>query len=147
MTIEQVLRQYGNDLVQQLKREIVQDGGVATGRMTDTLDYEVVNEGGVWTLYLVSTDYLKWWDQGTYPHWAPIQPLKDWASAKLPDADASFPYRVQWKIAREGTEPHDRVNAVAELTYDRYERELQEAILDDLGYLLKGIPGIEVKGI
>lgn len=38
---------------------------------------------------------------GTRPHWAPIEPLKDWARRVLGDEDAAYP--VQKKIAKKGT--------------------------------------------
>lgn len=40
---------------------------------------------------------------GTAPHWAPIDPLKDWARRVL--GDESVAYAVQKKIANEGTDP------------------------------------------
>lgn len=38
---------------------------------------------------------------GTRPHWAPIEPLKRWAAAKLGDERAAYP--VRWSIRTHGT--------------------------------------------
>lgn len=38
---------------------------------------------------------------GTVPHWAPIEPLKEWARWKLGDENAA--YAVRWSIAKHGT--------------------------------------------
>lgn len=49
-----------------------------------------------------AADYAQWVDQGTRPHWPPIQPLLGWARRTLGDEDAA--YAVQRKIAERGTE-------------------------------------------
>ena len=150
MTIEQVLRKYGDDFVEELRRNIIEKGGVASGDLINNLSTSVDQvEADTYTLYLHSPDYLKWWDQGTMPHWMPVQPLKDWVqnkgivpeerNGKLPTVD-QLPYMIQHGIAEKGTPSHDVVNAVANLIFDRYEEELQEAMLDDLGYMLEGLP-------
>ena len=50
-----------------------------------------------------SADYAAAVNDGSAPHWAPIQPLLGWARRVL--GDASLGYAVQRKIAREGTDP------------------------------------------
>jgi HK97 gp10 family phage protein len=40
-------------------------------------------------------------EYGTFPHWAPIAPLKEWCRIKL--GDESLAYAVQKKIAVKGT--------------------------------------------
>lgn len=47
-------------------------------------------------------DYARWVNDGTAPHWAPIEPLLGWARRVLGDESAA--YAVQRKIAEEGTE-------------------------------------------
>jgi hypothetical protein len=42
-------------------------------------------------------------EKGTAPHWAPIDALKGWARRVLGSERAAW--AVQWKIAREGTDP------------------------------------------
>ena len=148
MTIEQVLQRYGEDFIKELRRNIVAQGGVATGTMLNDSRCEVETNPDGYTLVLWSPDYLKWWDQGTYPHWAPIQPLRDWVQAKgiqpeerngkLPTVE-QLPYLIQHGIAENGTPAHHVVNAVAELCYAKWEDELVSAMEDEIGDLLKGL--------
>ena len=153
MTVEEVLNRYGEEFVEELKRNIVAKGGVASGAMTDPENlyaHVVQDEPGVYTLYLESTPYLKWWDSGTRPHWMPVKPLIDWVENKgivpeerngyLPTVE-ELPYMIQHKIAREGTPGHDNtVQVVADAVFIRFERQLQEALLDEVGDMLKGLP-------
>lgn len=45
--------------------------------------------------------HARYVEEGTRPHWPPIQPLLKWARRVLGDEEAA--YQVQWKIAQEGT--------------------------------------------
>lgn len=148
MTVEEVLNRYGQDLVQAMKDALHAKDAYASGQLESMMDYDVEPTADGYTLYLVAPDYLKWLDQGTRPHWAPIEPLQRWVWAKgivpeerngkLPTVE-QLPYMVQHGIAVNGTEGIHQVNAVADMVFDRWEKELQEAMLDDLGYLLKGL--------
>lgn len=148
MTVEEVLNRYGQDLVQAMKDALHAKDAYASGQLESMMDYDVEATADGYTLYLVAPDYLKWLDQGTRPHWAPIEPLQRWVWAKgivpeerngkLPTVE-QLPYMVQHGIAVNGTEGIHQVNAVADMVFDRWEKELQEAMLDDLGYLLKGL--------
>ena len=146
--IEKILNDYGRDLVEALKREMVAKDGVASGQLYEMTDYEVVRTPDGWQLNLVSPDYLKWWDSGTRPHWMPIEPLKSWVFAKgivpeerngkLPTVE-QLPYMIQKGIAEHGTEGAHAVNAVANMVLDRWIDRLEDAMLEDLGYELKGL--------
>ena len=148
MTVEEVLDRYGQDLVQELRNALINKDAYASGQLDTMMDYDVERTADGYTLYLVSPEYLKWLDSGTRPHWAPIEPLQRWVwskgivpeerNGKLPTVE-QLPYMIQKGIAEHGTEGVHQVNAVANMVYDRWEKELQEAMLDDLGYELKGL--------
>ena len=148
MTIEQVLRAYGEDFIRELRRNIVAKDGVASGAMLNDSYTEVETNPDGYTLALYAPDYLKWWDQGTYPHWAPIEPLKKWVevkglqpterNGKMPTVE-QLPYLIQHGIAENGTEGRKVVNAVAELCYTKWEDALVSAMEDEIGDLLKGL--------
>lgn len=48
-----------------------------------------------------ASTYVEYVENGTRPHWAPIQPLKLWALRKF--GDETVAYAVQRKIAQRGT--------------------------------------------
>lgn len=148
MTVEEVLNRYGQDLVQAMKDALHAKDAYASGQLESMMDYDVEATADGYTLYLVAPDYLKWLDQGTRPHWAPIEPLQRWVWAKgivpeerngkLPTVE-QLPYMIQHGIAEHGTEGIHQVNAVANMVLDRWIDQLEDAMLEDLGYELKGI--------
>lgn len=52
-------------------------------------------------------EYARFVEEGTAPHWPPIEPLKYWAQKVFGDEDAA--YAVQATIAKHGTQPHPYV--------------------------------------
>ena len=131
----EVLDRIGRELKDFLKVRIENEQALASGEMYDTIDYEVAQTPDGVTLYLISTEYFKWWDQGTLPHWVPIQPLKDWVEAKvrrgyLPDIPG-LPYAVRWKIHEEGTPSHEALKAIADTLIEQHQEELANAIMQD----------------
>lgn len=143
-----VLTEFGEELKQLLKENIQAEGGIATGEMLNSIDYEVNQETGELVLYLLSTDYFKWWDQGTTSHWVPKEPILKWIEAKpitpYPDANGKLPtveqlsFLIRRKIAGEsptgkpgGTPSHGRLKAVADLLADTYAEKIGAAIIQD----------------
>lgn len=133
--LEAVLNEFGKAFVDAIKRLTEEAEGVASGNMLDTYDYEVVKENGHYTVYLTHTDYFQYFDKGTTPHWAPIQPLKDWVEAKqsrglLPQIEG-LPYMVQWKIARDGTEGREVFGRAAQEVIPKFEDRWNDALAKD----------------
>lgn len=153
--LTKVLKEMGEELKTLLKENIVAENGVATGEMLNSIDAEVDEEVGQITLYLLSTDYFKWWDQGTTEHWAPKYNkegkllLADWIEARgLETAestgDKSLPtveqlnFLIRRKIAGlsptgkpGGTPSHGRLKAVADLLADTYAEKIGAAMIQD----------------
>jgi hypothetical protein len=147
-----VLNEFGQELKQLLKENIEAEGGVATGDMLNSIDYEVDEETGEIVLYLLSTEYFKWWDQGTTAHWPPKEPILKWIENKpivpeeridskgnhyLPTVD-QLAFLIRRKIAGEsptgkpgGTPSHGRLKAVADLLSDTYAERIGAAIIQD----------------
>ncbi len=59
-----------------------------------------------------TADYAKFVEEGTAPHFPPIEPLKKWARRVLGDEGAA--YAVQKKIGEKGTEPKKFVHEGAQ---------------------------------
>ncbi len=153
--LTRVLNELGAELKQLLKENIVAEDGVATGDMLASIDYEVDELSDAIVLNLISTDYFKWWDQGTTEHWPPKYNregkllLADWIEARgLETAEStgnrSLPtveqlnFLIRRKIAGlsptgkpGGTPSHGRLKAVADLLCDTYGEKIGAAIIQD----------------
>ena len=151
-----VLTDMGAEIKSLLKENIQAENGVATGAMLASIDTEVQEESDAIVLYLLSTDYFKWWDQGTTSHWPPkyvpgteTPLLEEWIKARgletrestgdrhLPTIE-QLNFLIRRKIAGEspsgkpgGTPSHGRLQAVADLIVDTYSAKIGEAIVQD----------------
>jgi len=65
-----------------------------------------------------AVDYADYVEYGTKPHWAPLEPIKEWSKNKLGDEDAA--YAVRAKIAREGTDPQPYARDAIDMVIARY---------------------------
>ena len=137
--LERVLDEFGKEFVRVLSRLITEEQGIASGNLLDTIESEGCfyrHENGHYTVYLGHPDYFEYYDKGTRPHWAPIQPLKDWVEAKqakqmLPQVEG-LPYMIQWKIARDGTEARNVFDRAKQEVIPHFVDRFAEALRDDM---------------
>lgn len=104
LVTRQKLQEFGQDYVRILTREILKAGKVATGRLINSLNYKLKDDGRNIAIILESEEYLKFVDagrkSGTYP---PIKPLLQWVSVKgIPKSAA---YAIQKSIYKFGIPP------------------------------------------
>ncbi|HAG52464.1 MAG TPA: hypothetical protein DCL21_01620 [Alphaproteobacteria bacterium] len=83
-----------------------------TGEITSKIQLKVLS---VDSINLISgANHSAPMEYGTQPHWAPIDPLKKWASRKL--GDEKIGYAVQKKIAKEGTQAKPYMRSALDIT-------------------------------
>ena len=68
-----------------------------------------------------NAEYASDVEEGTGPHWVPIEPLLGWAKRVL--GDESLGYAVQKSIAKYGTRPQPYIQPGIEAMRERLERE------------------------
>ena len=99
-----VLEDFGNDFTELVLQVIEDKDGIATGEMYDTLGWRIEETENGLTLFLTHTDYFKYWNDGTEPHFPPQEPIENWVKAK---GIESRPMRVvrTWKwTTKDGVE-------------------------------------------
>lgn len=135
--LEKVLDEFCKEFLATVRRLVEEEEGLASGNMYDKFDCRYIRDSltGDYTIYLYHTDYFKYYDEGTQPHFAPIQPLKDWVEAKqargmLPEVPG-LPYMVRWKIAREGTEGREVFERAYNIVVPKYADRWAEPIVED----------------
>ena len=73
----------GRTLVQRFRKELVNQGHIATGKLHDTTKHKVVFKGGEASIKIVSkTNYSKAVNDGTKPHTPNLDAILDWIDDK-----------------------------------------------------------------
>lgn len=141
-----VLERYGETLVELYKRNLTESGRPASGALADSLHTVVVAGDTSIGVDLSLLEYWKYIEHGTRPHWAPIDPLREWvqvkrllprpmANGKLPTPD-QLAHMVQWKIAQEGTQGKNDLGRALEETWARMAQDITDAITLDIEHEL-----------
>ena len=96
------LEEIGKQVVAEMKK-IVQQGynghpAVATGKLINSIDYDVQVNGGVWTLVVEYADYGKWVNNGRNPgRFPPKKDIEAWVRLKGLTQTAVWPIMVKIK--------------------------------------------------
>ena len=73
----------GRTLVQRFRKELVNQGHIATGKLHDTTKHKVVFKGGEASINIISkTNYSKAVNDGTKPHTPNLDAILDWIDDK-----------------------------------------------------------------
>lgn len=139
--LRRVLEEFGRDFVNLVQDKIIEADGIATGNMLNTLDFDVVQENGHLTVYLLHTDYFQYYDKGSSPHFPPREPIMRWIQDKpvYPTADDNgrlptveqLAFLIARKISEDGTEGRDVFETAKAQLIPMYEEKIAEAVRDD----------------
>lgn len=131
-SIESFSDEYGELLVKNLKRSLVDEGKYNTGTLVDTMYYDVkVNEDGKSVINITAEDYLRYVDKGRRPgRFPPIRKISKWASSKGISQRYVFP--IARKIAEKGIKATNVVKKSIEKTnrefLPQYESQLSKLV-------------------
>lgn len=77
------LDEIGRTLVKRFRKELVNQGHIATGKLHDTTKHKVVFKGGEASINIISkTNYSKAVNDGTKPHTPNLDAILDWIDDK-----------------------------------------------------------------
>lgn len=104
-----ILNQYGNSTVEQIRRNLASTGTNATGKTSQSLRYEVTQNGERITLKVIGKPYLAVVETGrkptpqyTKPSQDFVQNIRDWIQSKGGDQGAA--YQIALSIHQIGTQ-------------------------------------------
>ncbi len=139
--LERVLNEFGQAFVNAVADYIIEADGIATGNMLNTLDFSVEKENGHYVVYLNHTDYFKYFDEGTEPHFPPVEPIQKWVQDKpvYPTADSNgklptveqLGFLIARKISRDGTEARNVFERAKQSVIPEYEQKMADALAQD----------------
>lgn len=82
MEITDEIRQICADLLARYKTAVTDGGHIASGNLASTASYKVEVSGKYMELIFVLQDYWKYLENGTKPHFPPIDAVEKWVIAK-----------------------------------------------------------------
>lgn len=130
--LREVLERYKEQFKLNVANILQMNGNVASGKLIDTIgqEFNITITDDWLSLEVSMEDYYLYLDAGTQPHWAPIQPIKDWIAVKgLP----LNPYAVRANIAKYGTKAHPYLEEAKTITENQLLDEVAYAIEEDFG--------------
>lgn len=138
-----VLKEYAAAAEELYKMKLLGSGRVASGELIDSVSTQVVVGQSVLAVEMHLSEFWKYVEWDTRPHWPPSGALLKWIEAKPvlphPDKNGRLPtpkqldYLIRRKIAAKGTKgSHDLANTVQELNRT-YEGLIADAVVKDFG--------------
>lgn len=145
----EVLDAYGKTLVERYQEGLIDGDHIATGNLYRSVSSEVTLNGQSFIVEFKMPEYGEYLEQGTKPHFPPISAIEGWIRAKriVPRRDdqgrlpteKQLAFLIARKIDEEGTERtgiYEKANA---LTYNEWNKLIDEAISMDLNENLEEI--------
>lgn len=145
-----VLERFAVALKEEYKSNLIKNDRVASGKLINTLNYEVKDKNGTYTVSLKLQDYWRWIEGGRPPtqnggngdlrrailEWIKIKPvLPTPIKGKLPTPE-QLAYLISRKIHREGYKGTNDLRKATDTVWDRFVYEVYEAIDRDFNSAL-----------
>lgn len=140
--LQRVLGEYGEALRNEYQDNLIRDNKIASGKLLNSIEYEVqFDERSIWLQFRME-DYYKWVENGRAPgrfpppdkilEWIRIKPVvPDNRTGKLP-TEQQLTFLISRKIAEQGIEPGNQLHSAIDNTWTQWEERIDEAIAQDV---------------
>ena len=138
----EVLDAYGKTLVEKYRQGLEDGDHIATGNLYRSVTSEVTLNGQSFIVEFRMPEYGEYLEQGTKPHFPPIDAILGWIKAKriVPRQDSQgrlptekqLAYLIARKISEDGTPRTGIYEKANDLTYREWNKLIDEAIAMDL---------------
>ena len=145
----QILVELGENVRRGYVNKLIQNGHpTKENTLASTVTSEVIVKGTTYEVVLNLQDYWKYVEEGTKPHWPPVDAILHWVQVKpvipRPGADGHIPtqkqlaYLIGRKISEEGTKGTHDLKETTDALLGYYEDLIKEALERDvLDYIEK----------
>jgi len=148
--LTQVLEELGREVAEQYKNNLRESGhATRPDHLINSIETRVVVDDKSYKVVMDLNDYWKYLENGTKPHWPPVDAIRSWISYKpvlpRPGRDGRLPtpnqlaYLIGRKIAREGTTGTHDFEEARDETVARWEQRIREALVEDVRAWLTAI--------
>lgn len=144
MEITSEISQICNEFLERYKKSIIDNGNNASGNLVNTASYKIKWDGKNFELYFNLPDYWKYLENGTKPHFPPVEAIEKWITVKhiIPTTNngrvpttKQLAFLIARGISKNGTKPtkllqktidgaDDLINSII----NEFTKQLQEEI-------------------
>lgn len=126
------LNSYGEFIVEQMKSKLLQAGKDATGKLINSIRYQISFQGGFPVISFSMADYGIFVEEGRKAggKQPPISAITPWLSIKGIPREAAFP--IARKIAKEGIPPTPFFNSTFQQYKSQFTQGYEQALETDI---------------
>lgn len=148
--LTQVLEELGREVAEQYKNNLRESGhATRPDHLINSITTSVVVDDKAYKVVMQLNEYWKYLENGTEPHWPPVDAIRSWISYKpvlpRPGKDGRLPtpnqlaFLIGRKIAREGTTGTHDFEKARDETVARWEQRIRAALVEDVRAWLTAI--------
>lgn len=148
--LTQVLEELGREVAEQYKNNLRESGhATRPDHLINSIDTRVVVDDKAYKVVMDLNDYWKYLENGTEPHWPPVDAIRSWIQYKpvlpRPGRDGRLPtpnqlaFLIGRKIAREGTTGTHDFEEARDETVAHWEQRIRAALVEDVRAWLTAI--------
>lgn len=148
--LTQVLEELGREVAEQYKNNLRESGhATRPDHLINSITTSVVVDDKAYKVVMQLNEYWKYLENGTEPHWPPVDAIRSWISYKpvlpRPGKDGRLPtpnqlaFLIGRKIAREGTTGTHDFEEARDETVARWESRIRAALVEDVRMWLSAI--------
>jgi hypothetical protein len=148
--LTQVLEELGREVAEQYKNNLRESWhATRPDHLINSIETRVVVDDKSYKVVMDLNDYWKYLENGTEPHWPPVDAIRSWIEYKpvlpRPGKDGRLPtpnqlaFLIGRKIAREGTTGTHDFEEARDETVARWEQRIRAALVEDVRAWLTAI--------
>lgn len=139
--LEQVLKDYIEDVQKNYKDKLRRDGHVSSGDLINTMKCEIIVDDTCYIAQLTLQDYWKYLETGTKPHFPPIKSILKWIEQKpviprevngIKPNNEQLAYLIGRKISRDGTKGGLQLSETIEELNAMWLKRIEDALEKDI---------------
>ncbi len=136
--LREELLQIGQELQSRYKSGLQQRGKIATGKLFNSIDYEVRKEEGGMKLFLNGEEYMHNVEEGRRPGTQPpLDAIYKWMIGRGVEGGRNRAWLIVKNIKKEGIKPTFILKEIKESLNNLYKDRLEEAIKRDIRNTMK----------
>ena len=147
--LQRVLGEYGEALRNEYQDNLIRDNKIASGKLLNSVEYEIqFDDRAIWLQFRME-DYYKWVENGRAPgRFPPPDKILEWIKIKpvIPDdrtgtgklpTEKQLSFLIGRKIAEQGIEPGNQLHKAIDDLWGQWEEKIDEAIAMDVNESLE----------